>query len=255
MIIFRRFQVQYVLRRSACGIPESFLVRRYIVSECFCPSRNFYTFHQTFRVFRISCATEIQTSFVLELIGCREKKFERLKVFQPKLQNDLSNAKRFDLLFHGQVSSPGCQRLRLPSLYVGVRGKIWINLWARAWMILLRCRVSLTRCFKSRSWRYNRSSFRLLAYRHYSCVVCFYREALLLQIRKAGTETLVEICRVNPSYVKRVADLLIQMYGLADATESKGLQQCLVKLLKIEPRRKQETMAHVETLVHDISVM
>lgn len=48
----------------------------------------------------------------------------------------------------------------------------------------------------------------------------------------------MEICKVNPSYVKRVADLLIQMYGLADVNEVKGLQQCLVKLLKLEPKRK-----------------
>ena len=64
-----------------------------------------------------------------------------------------------------------------------------------------------------------------------------------MQIRKSATETLVEICKVNSSYVKRVADLLIQMYGLADVNEVKGLQQCLVKLLKLEPKREDLVIA------------
>lgn len=73
-----------------------------------------------------------------------------------------------------------------------------------------------------------------------------------LAIRKSATETLVEICKVNSSYVKRVADLLIQMYGLADVNEVKGLQQCLVKLLKLEPKQALEGLLDQIVSAEDI---
>ncbi|GAU88116.1 hypothetical protein RvY_00871 [Ramazzottius varieornatus] len=73
-----------------------------------------------------------------------------------------------------------------------------------------------------------------------------------LAIRKSATETLVEICKINPSYVKRVADLLIQMYGLADVNEVKGLQQCLVKLLKLEPKQALEGLLDQIVSAEDI---
>ncbi|XP_055334614.1 apoptosis inhibitor 5-like [Paramacrobiotus metropolitanus] len=59
-------------------------------------------------------------------------------------------------------------------------------------------------------------------------------------IRKKAAETLVEVCNHKVEYVKRVADLLVQLFSIADASESKGYQQCLIKLLQIEPRQALE---------------
>ncbi|OQV13467.1 Apoptosis inhibitor 5 [Hypsibius exemplaris] len=73
-------------------------------------------------------------------------------------------------------------------------------------------------------------------------------------IKKSATETLVELCKVNATYVKRVADLLIQMFALAEpqSQESKGVQACLVKLLHIEPRQALEGLLDQIVTAQDV---